>query len=67
MITCKQCKKIAKLKAVFINGCDEVKLVGSCKHCGYDEKINYPKGTLFSQIPVSKIDYDDFDELGIDR
>lgn len=34
--------------------------------CGFDEKSDYPKWTLFSSIPESKIDYDSFDELGID-
>jgi RNase P subunit RPR2 len=67
MITCKDCKKFAKLKATFINGADEVKLAGSCKHCGYDERDTYPKETKFSEIPDSRIDYTDFEELGIDR
>lgn len=65
-ITCKICKKYAKLKTAFINGLDEIKLAGSCKHCGYDEPDNYPKGTKWTQIPKSKIDYDCFEELGIE-
>ena len=67
MIYCKTCKKYAKLKTVFINGADEVKLAGSCKHCGYDEVDHYEKDFPFSKIPNSRIDYTDFDELGIDR
>lgn len=50
-----------------MNGMDEIKLAGSCKRCGYDEPITYPKGTIFQDIPKSNIDYDDFEELGIDR
>lgn len=67
MITCKICKKFAKLKMVFINGMDEVKLAGSCKRCGYDEQDSYPKGTSFQDIPKSNVDYDDWEELGVDR
>lgn len=63
MIYCKTCKKFAKLKAVFANRADEVKLAGSCKHCGYDEKDDYPEGTKFQEIPESRIDYTDFEEL----
>lgn len=66
MITCKDCKKFAKLKAVFINGAAEIKIAGSCKHCGYTEQDAYPEGTKFSTIPESHIDYDSFEELGID-
>ena len=65
MIYCKICKKFAKLKSVFINGADEVKLAGSCKHCGYSEKNNYPKNFPFSKIPKSNVDYDSFEELGV--
>lgn len=67
MIRCKLCHRFAKLKMVFMNGMDEIKLAGSCKHCGYDEQDHYPKGTTFQQIPHSRIDYDDFEELGVDR
>jgi hypothetical protein len=72
MITCKKCKKFAKLHEVIINGMDEVKLIGSCKHCGYKKlpKLvdeNGQKITDFRKIGDSLIDYDDFDELGIDR
>ena len=38
MITCKICKKYAKLKSVIINGLGQVKLIGSCKHCGYNHR-----------------------------
>lgn len=71
MITCKTCHKFAKHESTIINGCDEVKLIGSCKHCGYtsepkivdadDNKLTFP------QIGESRIDYDDWDELGVDR
>ena len=64
MIYCKTCNKLAKLKVAFINGADEVKLAGSCKHCGYDEKADYPPNFPFTQIPKSRIDYTDFEELG---
>ncbi len=67
MIYCKISGKFAKLKAVWMNGVDEIKIAGSCKHCGYDEKTNYKKDIPFSKIPESNIDYDDFCELGIDR
>lgn len=66
MIICQICKKYAKLKSAFINGAADIKLAGSCKHCGYDEKDDYPKDFPFTEIPESKIDYSDFDELGID-
>lgn len=49
------------------NGLDELKLAGSCKHCGYDEPDDYHKrGIPFTEIPESKIDYDDYEELGFD-
>lgn len=51
---------------MFVNGAGDVKIAGSCTHCGYDEKADYPKGTSFLDIPVSKVDYDDFEELGVD-
>lgn len=66
MIFCKDCKKFAKLKAVWVNGAGEVKLAGSCKHCGYDEKTDYPEGIGFSNIAQSKLDYEYFEELGVD-
>ena len=66
MIYCKDCKKYAKLKGAFVNGLDDVKLAGSCKHCGYDEPVP-TKDTKWSDIPESKVDYEDWDELGIDR
>jgi hypothetical protein len=64
---CKICKKFAELKAVWINGADEIKIAGACKHCNYEERSDYPKSFPFSKIPESNIDYVDFDELGIDR
>jgi len=65
-ITCKTCKKFAKLKAVYMNGLDEIKLVGSCKNCGYDEADNHiEQKTPWDKIPKSRIDYDDFEELGV--
>lgn len=66
MITCKDCNKFAKLKAVYINGAADIKLAGSRKHCGYDERADWPEGTKFSEIPKSRIDYDAFEELGVD-
>ncbi len=66
MIYCKDCKKYAKLKMVIVNDLDEVKLIGSCKFCGYDEK-EPQKDTRWKDISQSKIDYEDWDELGIDR
>lgn len=66
MIHCPK-RHFAKLKAVFINGFDEVKLAGSCKPCGIDERADYPEGTKFGDIPDSQIDYGDWGELGIDR
>ena len=67
MARCKICKKFAKIKATFVNGLDNVKLAGSCKHCGYDERDSY-EGTDFgwTDIPESKVDYDDWEQLGID-
>jgi RNase P subunit RPR2 len=65
MITCKTCHKFAKLKMTFISGMDEVKIAGSCKRCGYEDRTDYPKGTTFQDIAVGRIDYEDFDELGI--
>ena len=67
MIYCKKCHKFAKLKSAFINGLNEIKLAGECKHCGYSEKDDYPKEYPFADIPESQIDYTDFEELGIDR
>lgn len=64
MIYCKDCKKFAKVKAVWVSGGGHVRIAGSCKHCGYDEKTDYPKGTPIDEIPHSKVDYDDFEELG---
>ena len=71
MITCKICKKFAVLNSTLINGLDEVKVIGSCKFCGYK---NEPKTTdkngrelIFTEIGKSRIDYDDFEELGINR
>lgn len=70
-ITCKTCKKFAKLESVLVNGMDEVKLIGSCKHCGYE---NLPRTVdengrklFFTEIGINQIDYDDWEELGIDR
>lgn len=51
MITCKICKKFAKVTKVLINGLGQIKVFGNCKHCGYKNKQN--------------IDYDDFEELGV--
>jgi hypothetical protein len=69
MITCKTCKKFAKLDNTIINGLDEVLLIGSCKHCGYKEEPVLPANFTGSMIRdlESRIDYDDFEELGIDR
>lgn len=66
-ITCKTCKKFAKLNRAIINGLDQVLLIGSCKHCGYSEEPKLPEGFNGSFIEKmrSRIDYDDFDELGI--
>jgi len=66
MITCKICKKYAKLDGAWINGAGKTKIAGSCKYCKYKEKANYPKDFPFSQIPESKIEYEDFEELGIE-
>jgi hypothetical protein len=66
MITCKGCKKFAKVKMCLVNGLDEVKLIGSRKFCGYDEP-KVKKGTPWSEIPESRVDYTDWEELGIDR
>ena len=52
MITCKDCKKFAKITQVWKNGLEEVKVYGSCKHCGYEDKPD-------------KIEYD-YDDLQID-
>lgn len=65
MIYCKDCKKYARLKATYVNGLDQVKLAGSCKHCGYDESES--QGVSWDAIPKSRIDYEDWEELGIDR
>jgi hypothetical protein len=68
MITCKTCKKFAKLDFVLINGLDEFVLIGSCKHCGYTKEPALPKkynGSIIRKLK-SRIDYDDFEELGID-
>lgn len=67
MIYCKDCKKFAKLNAVYVNGLDEIKLAGSCKHCEYNERSDYGKNHPFTSIPTSRVDYEDWDELGIDR
>ena len=71
MIICKTCKKFATHHSTIINGADEVKLIGSCKYCGYKNKPKTKdkngRKLLFSEIGESKIDYDDFEELGIDR
>ena len=71
MITCKTCKKFAVCHLVVMNGADEAILIGSCKHCGYDHepKIEDEHGNKlpFTKIGKSRIDYDDWDELGIDR
>lgn len=66
MIHCKSKHHIAKLKAVFINGACDVKIAGSCKPCGIDERDDYPPDFKFTDIPHSQIDYDDFEELGVD-
>jgi len=65
MITCLTCKKFARLKAAYKNGLDEIKLAGSCKHCGYDEADDHIQNkTPWDQIPRSRVTYDDYDELG---
>lgn len=68
-ITCKTCKKYAKCDEIIINGLDEVLLIGSCKHCGYSKEPKLPEnfnGSMIGKLD-SRVDYDDFDELGIDR
>lgn len=68
-ITCKTCKKYAKLEFSIVNGLGEVLLIGSCKHCGYTEEPKLPKkynGSIISKLK-SRIDYDDFEELGIEE
>lgn len=68
MITCKTCKKYAKLDKIIVNGLDEFLLIGSCKNCGYKQEPKLPKkydGTIIKNLD-SRIDYDDFDELGLD-
>ena len=69
MITCKTCHKFAKLNEVFVNGLGDVLLIGSCKHCGYKEEPKLPKNFDGSMIEKMKnrIDFDDFDELGIEE
>lgn len=51
MIRCKICRKFAKLTKVKKNGLEQLKVYGSCKFCGYKNK--------------QKIDYDDYEDLGI--
>lgn len=68
-ITCKTCKKFAKFERAIINGADEFFLIGSCKYCGYESEPKLPPnfdGTMIAKME-SRIDYDDFEELGIDR
>ena len=71
MITCKTCKKFAKLEVALINGASDVKLIGSCKHCGYKNEPKYKdkqgRKLPFSKIGESRIDYDDFEELGLEE
>ena len=69
MITCKACKKFAKLESTVINGMDEFVLIGSCKVCGYKKAPQLPLNFNGSHIQYleSRIDYDDFAELGVDR
>jgi len=69
MITCKTCKKFAKVDSVIMNGLDEFVLIGSCKHCGYKKEPKLPKNFNGSMIKDlrNRIDYDDFEELGINR
>ena len=71
MINCKTCKKFAILHSTVINGLDEVKLIGGCRFCGYDyepkTKDEYGNKLLFSKIGESRIDYTDWEELGINR
>lgn len=67
MITCKKCKKFAKLTMAWKNGLDQIKIAGSCKHCGYEEPTDYhERGIPFTEIPPSNIDYDDYSELGFE-
>lgn len=69
MITCKTCHKFAKHDSTIINGLDEFVLIGSCKHCGYTKEPKLPEvydGTIIEKLE-SRIDFDDWDELGIDR
>ena len=66
MITCKTCKKFAIHHSTVMNGEAEIKVIGSCKHCGYENepKIVDANGRklFFSEIGKSRIDYDDFEE-----
>ena len=72
MITCKTCHKFAGLDSTFINGLDEVILVGWCGHCKFDErpvaaKMFADKVSPFKMRVSSGVDFDDWEELGIDR
>jgi len=55
MIRCKVCKKFARIERVIINQfrAEVVSTIGSCVSCGYENQENM-------------VDYDDFEELGID-
>jgi hypothetical protein len=69
MITCKTCKKFAKIDSIMVNGLDEFIIIGSCTHCGYEKEpkwLPHYNGKMIEKLE-SRIDYDDFEELGIDR
>jgi hypothetical protein len=53
MIRCKTCSKFARMEAIHVNGLEETSTIGSCKHCGYQHEVN-------------RVEYDDWEELGID-
>ena len=71
MITCKTCHKFAVCHSVVMNGADDSILVGSCKHCGYKKEpktLDESGNKLpFTKIGESRLNYDSWDELGINR
>lgn len=70
MITCKTCKKFAKLETAYKNGLGEILLIGSCKHCGYENEPKLPDNFTGKDIEILqkkvRIDYDDWEEIGFD-
>lgn len=68
MITCKTCKKFAKMDMVIKNGLDQVLLIGSCKHCGYTKQPELPEkydGSIIEKLS-SPIDFEYWEELGLE-